>query len=63
MPPKGTRLLSHSTKTLCDWSKRELQDDAKKLAALVKDASYYCQKCARVANDKKVLCKAKKLPD
>lgn len=49
-------------KSLCDWSKSDLKDDAEKLAALVKNANLYCIKCARVANDKRALCKSKKLP-
>jgi len=49
-------------KSLCDWSKSDLKNDAAKLAALVRQADHYCVKCARVANDKRVLCKAKKLP-
>ncbi|MCO6047888.1 hypothetical protein NG895_28620 [Aeoliella sp. ICT_H6.2] len=51
-----------SPKTLCDWSKSDLAKRSEELAELVRDAGYYCAKCARVANDKRVLCKSKKLP-
>ena len=50
------------SKSLCDWSKSELKDNARQLAKLVCDASHYCTKCGRVANDRQVLCKPKKLP-
>jgi hypothetical protein len=49
-------------KSLCDWSKSDLKEGARTLAALVRRADHYCVKCARVSNDKRVLCKAKKLP-
>lgn len=46
------------SKTICDWSKKELEAKSEKLYALTKDACYFCRKCGRVANTKKVLCKA-----
>lgn len=49
-------------KTLCDWSKRDLEKHADKLLKLVRDPAFYCRKCARVANTSKVLCKPRKLP-
>ncbi|WP_442485521.1 hypothetical protein [Aeoliella sp. SH292] len=49
-------------KTLCDWSKFEITKRSDELAALVDGANHFCTKCARVANDKRVLCKPKKLP-
>jgi len=45
-------------KTLCDWSKKDIENDAKKLHALTREACYFCRKCARVSNQKKALCKA-----
>ncbi|WP_145246433.1 hypothetical protein [Aeoliella mucimassa] len=51
-----------NSKSLCDWSKSELKENARELALLVAEANHYCTKCGRVANDKQVLCKAKKLP-
>ena len=50
------------TKSLCDWSKADIKSDAARLAELAHHATYHCIKCARVANDKQVLCKPKKLP-
>jgi hypothetical protein len=41
-------------KTLCDWSKRDLEKHADKLLLLVRDPRYYCRKCARVANTPKL---------
>lgn len=49
-------------KTLCDWSKRELEKHPDKLWELVRDPRYYCRKCARSANTTKVLCKPRPLP-
>lgn len=51
--------MSH---TLCDWSKKELEKHPEKLLAVVREPTYYCRKCARVANTSKVLCKPRKLP-
>lgn len=49
-------------KTLCDWSKKDLDRHAVQLLVLVRDPKFYCRKCARVANTSKVLCKPRKLP-
>lgn len=48
-------------KTLCDWSKKDIESKRGKLALLVQDPRFYCAKCARCANDPRVLCKARKL--
>ena len=45
-------------KTLCDWSKKDIEGKQVKLQALTNDACFYCRKCARVANQSKSLCKA-----
>ncbi len=49
-------------KTLCDWSKKDLEKRADALAEIVREPRWYCRKCARVANTSKVLCKPRKLP-
>ncbi len=49
-------------KTLCDWSKKDLEKRGVELAAIVREPRWYCRKCARVANTSKVLCKPRKLP-
>ena len=49
-------------RTLCDWSKKDLEKHADKLAAIVREPRWYCRKCARVANTSKALCKPRKLP-
>lgn len=49
-------------KTLCDWSKKDLEKHADRLLELVREPRWYCRKCARVANVSKVLCKPRKLP-
>ena len=45
------------SETLCDWSKHEIKERAEELLELTRDASFYCRKCARVANIPYVLCK------
>lgn len=50
-------------KTLCDYSKKDIEKHHKKIAALVNDPKYICEKCARAANDKKALCKPNKIKD
>lgn len=50
-------------KTICDWSKKDLEAKGAELAALVHEACFYCRKCGRSANTKKVLCKATPLPE
>lgn len=49
-------------RTLCDWTKRDLEKHPDKLLELVRDPRFYCRKCARVAHGSKVLCKPRKLP-
>lgn len=46
-------------KTICDWSKKDLETNPEALFAITRDPRFYCRKCGRVANTKKVLCKAK----
>jgi len=45
-------------KTLCDWSKKDFVKKAEQLHALTRESCYFCGKCGRVANNKKVLCRA-----
>ena len=46
-------------KTICDWSKKDLEEKSDQLLAITREPTFYCRKCGRVANTKKVLCKAK----
>ena len=46
-------------KTICDWSRKDLEKNASKLWRITRDPIFFCRKCGRVANTKKVLCKAK----
>ncbi len=48
-------------KTLCDWSKKDIEKHADELAALVSDPQFYCRNCARAACTSKVLCEPKRL--
>lgn len=45
-------------KTICDWTKKDIQKNSEKLQELTADACFYCKKCGRVANSKKALCGA-----
>jgi hypothetical protein len=49
-------------KTLCDWTKKDIKNHSDKLARIVCDPCYYCAKCARVANVRKRLCEARRMP-
>lgn len=43
-------------KELCKLKKDELSKNIKKIVKIVKKPKYICEKCARVAKDKKYLC-------
>jgi hypothetical protein len=47
-------------KKLCDWKKKHIRKRRAALEALIRDPRFLCQKCARVANDPRVLCKARR---
>ncbi len=49
-------------KTLCEWKKSEIVDRLDDLCALVRPPRFACRKCARVANNDRVLCKPVGLP-
>lgn len=43
-------------KELCKLKKNELALNFKKIVKIIKKPKFICEKCARVANDKKYLC-------
>jgi hypothetical protein len=49
-------------KTLCDWSKKDIERDFDKLCELVTPAKFVCRKCTRSAATSKVLCKPRRIP-
>ena len=49
------------SKTICDWSRRELRDHFDQLQKIVERPKYACTKCGRAASAKKWLCKPKRL--
>ena len=49
-------------KTLCDWSKGDIERHTGKLLRLVCEPRFFCRKCASVANTPKVLCKPRRFP-
>jgi hypothetical protein len=44
-------------KTLCDWSKKDIEKQALKLLQIVTPQRFLCLKCARTANDRRYLCR------
>ncbi|MDD2356931.1 MAG: hypothetical protein PHX13_03350 [Thiovulaceae bacterium] len=50
-------------KTLCELKRDDLEKDFSKIVSIVSKPKYICKKCARVAKDKKYLCKAVELKD
>ena len=50
-----------SKKTLCDWTREDIDNNHKKLSKIVSNPKFNCRKCARVANKERYLCKSKKL--
>lgn len=44
-------------KTLCDWSKKDIEKHALKLLRIVTPQNYLCLKCARTACDRHHLCR------
>ena len=51
------------SKTLCGWSSEQISKKRKKLLDLVESPRFVCKKCARVANQKKVLCEPNSLTE
>ena len=49
-------------RTLCAWSKSDIEEQLSLLARVTHSPSYACQKCARVASSPKQLCKPISLP-
>lgn len=48
-------------KTLCDWSKSDIEKKFDKLQKIIGHPTYICRKCARSASTSKVLCKPRKI--
>ena len=44
-------------KTLCDWSKKEIERHTAELLAIVTPQRFICFKCARTACEKQYLCR------
>lgn len=44
-------------KTLCDWSKRDIESRFEELCAITAHPRFLCRKCARSAHDERHLCK------
>lgn len=50
-------------KTLCEWSRRDIERHCDQLQKLTHAAEFYCRKCARVAVTERVLCKPEAFRD
>jgi hypothetical protein len=49
--------MGKKEKQLCDWSKKDLSKNFDDFKKIVKAPQFACKKCARVASEKKWLCK------
>lgn len=49
------------SRTLCDWSKKDIQRYASKLLDIVSPQVFLCEKCARTACEKKYLCRPREI--
>lgn len=47
-------------KTLCDWSKKDIEKHFEELCAITHDPRFTCRKCARSAHDARHLCKPRR---
>lgn len=45
------------SKKLCDWGSSSIDKKRDKLVKIIGDPEYVCKKCARVAEEKRHLCK------
>jgi hypothetical protein len=45
------------SKKLCEWGKSSIDKKREKLVEIVQAPHYLCKKCARVAGEKKHLCR------
>ncbi len=50
------------SKSLCDL-KKSLKGDLRTYVSLIRSPTHVCQKCGRVANRKKLLCRPVKMAD
>ncbi len=51
-------------KKMCDLTKGGVKKgDRKAFVKAVTDAAYFCEKCGRVASDKKQLCKPQRIKE
>ncbi|MDH4943891.1 hypothetical protein [Sulfurimonas sp. C5] len=48
-------------KTLCDFKRSDIESQIDHIIKIVSKPKFICKKCARVAKDKKYLCKAEAL--
>jgi hypothetical protein len=46
-----------SKKTLCDWTKNDIEKHFNKLSKIVETPQFICKKCARSSNSEEYLCK------
>lgn len=49
-------------KTICDWSKKDLEKNSERLMELTRNPCFFCKKCGRVSNSKKALCRSTAFP-
>ena len=55
--------MDYVAKTLCDWSKKDIEKHFDALCEITNAPRFTCRKCARSAHDSKHLCKPRKRID
>ena len=53
--------MSLPNKTLCDFTKHDLDKYGKEIKKMIKKPKHLCKRCLRVSSDKNYLCKPTKI--
>ena len=53
--------MSLPNKTLCEFTKNDLDNYENKIKKMIKKPKHMCKKCLRVSSDKNYLCKPSKI--
>ena len=53
--------MAKDKKTMCEWKRKDIEENLAELIKIVRKPGFVCEKCARVASSKKQLCKPRKI--